>query len=83
MLFQVLLNVIIFFIKIAVWILFALVLVPTGIFMLMQNMFPIFTQDASFWFWIVFAIITIIAYFILWKPIVWIVGVVSVLGAGQ
>lgn len=83
MLFQVLLNIIAGFLKFAMWVFAALVAVPYGIFMLLHKMFPVFTQDASFWFWSVFAIFTIIAYVVLWKPILWIVGTISVLGAGQ
>ena len=83
MLFQVLLNIIVFFLKFVMWVFAALVAVPFGIYMLLHKMFPVFTQDASFWFWSVFAILAIIAYIILWKPIFWIVGSISVLGAGQ
>lgn len=83
MLFQILLNIIVFLLKFVMWVFAALVAIPFGILMLLHNMFPVFTQDASFWFWSVFAILTIIAYIILWKPILWVVGVISVLGAGM
>jgi hypothetical protein len=83
MLFQLLLNLIVFFLRCAIWVLVALVAIPYGIFMLLHNIFPVFTQDAGFWWWIVFSIITIIAYVVLWKPILWIVGAIGVLGAGQ
>ncbi len=83
MLFQLLLNLIVFFLRCAIWVLVALVAIPYGIFMLLHNIFPVFTQDAGFWWWSVFSILTIIAYVVLWKPILWIVGTIGVLGAGQ
>jgi hypothetical protein len=46
-------------------------------------MLPVFTHDNGFGFWTVFGIFTIIAYVLLWKPILWIVGTISILGAGQ
>ena len=82
MLFQVLLNIIVFFIKCLVWFVFVLAAIPFGIYMLLLKWFPIFTQDASFWFWSVFSILSIIGFIVLWRPIMWIVGVLQVLGAG-
>lgn len=82
MLFQLLLNIIVFFVKFVVWVLVALVAVPYGILMLFHSMFPVFTQDASGWFWTAFSVCTILAYLVLWKPILWIVGAVSVLRIG-
>jgi hypothetical protein len=84
MIFQVLLNIIVFFLKCAIWVLIALVAVPYGVFMLLHTMFPVFTQDASFWFWSVFGIITIVAYVVLWKPILWLIGIFQLFGgAGE
>ncbi|TDE44400.1 hypothetical protein E0I26_08495 [Flavobacterium rhamnosiphilum] len=82
MLFQVLLNFIAFIIKCIVWFVFVLAAIPFGIYMLLNKMFPVFTQDAGFWFWSVFSILSIIGFIVLWRPIMWIVGVLQVLGAG-
>ncbi|SHG44676.1 hypothetical protein SAMN05444372_10632 [Flavobacterium micromati] len=83
MLFQVLMNIIAVFLKFAMWVLFAVVAVPYGVFIVLWKLFPVFTNDGSFWFWSVFAVLTIIAYVILWKPILWIVGTINALGAGN
>lgn len=83
MLFQVLLNIIVFFIKCIVWIVFVLAAIPFGIYMLLNDMFPIFTHDGGFWFWSLFSILSIIGFIVLWKPIVWIVGVLQTLGLGM
>ena len=83
MLFQVLLNIILFLLKDLLWVVFAFAAVPFGVFMLLQKMFPVFTLNLDFWFWSVFAILTIVAYVLLWKPILWLVGAISVLGAGN
>lgn len=83
MLFQLLLNVIVFLLKMGIWAVFAFAAVPFGIYMALHNLFPIFTADATFWFCSVFGLLTNVVYFILWKPILWIVGTVSILGAEQ
>ena len=83
MLFQVLLNIIVFFLKMALWISIAVVAIPAGIYLLLLDQFPSFVLAYGFGFWSVFLILTIVAYVILWKPILWIVGVVGILGAGQ
>ena len=83
MLFQVLLNIIVFFIKCIVWIAFVLAAIPFGIYMLLLEFFLIFTQDAGFWFWSVFSISSIIGFIVLWKPIVWIVGILQTLVLGM
>ena len=83
MLYQVLSTIIVSILKFLMWILVSIVAVPYGVFMLLQELFPIFTQDAGFWFWSVLGLITIVAYVILWKPILWVVGTISVLGAGE
>lgn len=79
MLLRVLLNIIVFFLKIITWIVSILFLIPVGVYLLLNRLFPIFTHEASFWFWSVFVTVSIIAYIVLWKPIVWIVSIVSVL----
>ncbi len=83
MLFQVLLDIIVFLIKYVVRVVFALAAVPFGVFMLLNKMFPVFSHDLDFWFWSVFSILTIIGFFLLWKPILWIMGALSVLGEGN
>lgn len=83
MLFQVLLNIIVSLIKFVVWVLFVLAAIPFGIYMLLNELFPLFTHDAGFWFWTVFSILSIIGFVLLWKPVMWVVGVLQVLGAGQ
>jgi hypothetical protein len=83
MLFQVLLNIIVSLIKFVVWVLVVLAGIPFGIYMLLNELFPLFTHDASFWFWSVFSILSVIGFVLLWKPIMWVVGVLQVLGAGQ
>lgn len=83
MLFQIILNIIAFFLKIALWIAAGLLVIPFGIYYMLNEFFPAFVNEANAWFWIVFSILTFVAYFILWKPIVYIAGAVNVLGAGQ
>lgn len=84
MLFQLLLNIIVFFIKCIVWFVFVLAGIPFGIYMLLHKWFPIFTQDGGFGFWTVFSILSIVGFVVLWKPIMWIVGVFQLLGgAGE
>ena len=80
MLFQILLNFIVFFVKVAIRIAFTFLLVPFGIYMLLIEQFPSFVLEYGFGFWSVFGILTLIAYIILWKPILWVVGGLSVLG---
>ena len=82
MLFQLLLNIILFFVKCLVWFVFVLAAIPYGILMLLHTWFPVFVQDGGFWFWSVLSILSIIGFIVLWKPIMWIVGVLNVLGAG-
>lgn len=82
MLFQLLLNFIVFIIKCVVWILFVLAAIPFGIYMLLYEYFPVFAHDGGFWFWSVFSILSIIGFIVLWKPIVWIVGILQTLGLG-
>jgi hypothetical protein len=82
MLFQVLVNVFFFFLKIVIWIGIALAAIPLAIFTLFMSIFPDFTSDPGFWFWALFAITNIVAYYFLWKPIVWIVTTITVLFEG-
>lgn len=83
MLFQLLLDLIVFIIKCAVWILFVIAAIPFGIYMLLNEWFPIFTNDGGFWFWSSLSILSIIGFIILWKPIVWIIGILQALGLGM
>lgn len=80
MLFQVLMNIFSFLIKVVFRIVFAFLAVPFGIYMLLMNQFPEFVLEYGFGFWSVFVVLNIIAYIILWKPILWIVSSLSVLG---
>ena len=82
MLLQLLLNIITFIIKCVVWFLVVLAGIPYGILMLLHKCFPVFTQEGGFWFWSVFSALTIIGFILLWRPIMWIVGVLQILGAG-
>ncbi len=66
------------------WALFAIVALPVGVALLLNNWFPAFTHDGGFWWWSVFSIITIVAYVLLWKPLLWIIGIFQLLGgAGE
>ncbi|MFH6936004.1 hypothetical protein [Flavobacterium sp. FlaQc-30] len=47
-----------------------------------MSYFPEFTLAYDFSFWVVFSILSIIGFVILWKPIVWTVGIIQTLGAG-
>ena len=66
------------------WVFFAVISIPCGVFILLNKWFPVFSHDLGFCFWSVFGIITIVAYIVLWKPILWIIGIFQLLGgAGQ
>ena len=66
------------------WVFFAILAIPYGSLMLLNKWFPVFTHDGGFWFWSVFGIVTIVAYVVLWKPLLWIIGIFQLLGgAGQ
>jgi hypothetical protein len=66
------------------WVLFAIVALPVGVAMLLNDWFPVFTYEGGFWWWTVFTIITVVAYVMLWKPLLWVIGIFQVLGgAGQ
>ena len=54
--------------------------IPYSILVLFLNLFPEFTEEAGFWFWISFVSLNVVAYFFLWKPIVWTISVISALG---
>lgn len=82
MLFQILLNIVVSLIKFVVWVVVALLAIPFGIYMFLINNFPEFTLAYGFSFWAVFSILSIIGFVLLWKPIMWVVGGIQVLGAG-
>ena len=66
------------------WVLFAIVALPLGVATLLTKWFPVFTNDGGFWWWSVFVILTAVAYVVLWKPVLWILGIFQLLGgAGQ
>lgn len=66
------------------WVLFAIVALPFGVYMLLIEWFPVFTHDGGFWWWSVFSIVTIVAYIVLWKPLLWVIGIFQLLGgAGE
>lgn len=66
------------------WVFFAIVALPVGVALLLNKWFPVFAHDGGFWFWSVFGVITIVAYVVLWKPLLWIIGIFQLLGgAGQ
>ena len=82
MLFQILLNIIVAIIRFIVWVLVVLAAIPFGIYMFLIKFFPDFTIEAGFWFWSVFSILSILGFVLLWRPIMWVVGTLQVLGAG-
>ena len=66
------------------WVFFVFVAIPCGVFILLNKWFPVFSHDLGFWFWSVFGIVTIVAYIVLWKPLLWIIGIFFFFGgAGQ
>jgi hypothetical protein len=81
MLAQIIVNFIVFLIKLAVWIVVAFLAVPIGITMALNHFFPLFVSEANFGFWTVLSLLTIVAYVIFWKPILWIVSTINILGA--
>ncbi len=83
MLFEIIFNIIGFFLKVALWIVMGLLAIPAGLYFLLFEFFPGFVNEANAWFWIVFSVLTFVSYYILWKPIVFIAGAVNVLSAGQ
>ncbi|TDW52746.1 hypothetical protein EV144_1011439 [Flavobacterium sp. 270] len=82
MLFQFLLNIIAFLIKCIAWIVVAFLAIPFGVYYFLMSYFPEFTLAYDFSFWAVFSILSIIGFVILWKPIIWTVGIIQTLGAG-
>lgn len=74
MLFQRFLGLFFFFLKVAIW-----VVIPFGNLVLFLNLFPDFTYVENFWFWIVFALLNIIAFYMLRKPVHWVVSAITVL----
>ena len=57
--------------RIIIWLVMAAAAIPYSILVLFLNLFPEFTEEAGFWFWISFVSLNVVAYFFLWKPIVW------------
>lgn len=63
---------------------FAIAAVPCGVFIVLNKWFPSFSHHLGFWNWTVFGIVSIVAYIVLWKPSIWIIGIFQLLGdAGQ
>ena len=83
MLFELLMNFILILMKFVFRVLLALVVLPYGVFMLLKEFFPVFSLTYGFWYWTVFGIITILGYYILWRPILWISGISTILDAGN
>jgi hypothetical protein len=66
------------------WVIVAIVAIPSGVFILLNKWFPVFSHDLGFWFWSVFGIVTIVTYVVLWKPLLWIIGIFQLFGgAGE
>lgn len=82
MLFQLLLNIVAFLIKCIVWIVVAFLAIPFGVYYFLLSYFRDFTLAYGFSFWTVFSILSIIGFIVLWKPIIWTVGIIQTLGAG-
>ena len=83
MLFEVLMNFILVLAKFLLRVICTLLLLPVGIYLGLNKFFPVFTHSESVGFWIVFGLIIIVCYYILWKPILWISGITTILGAGN
>lgn len=66
----------ILFLKLVLWVVIAFAVIPFGIFVLFLNIFPDLTPN-GFWFWAVFASFNVIAYYFLWKPVVWVVTTIT------
>lgn len=82
MLAEVIIKIFFFFLKIAVWVGVAFAAIPLGILFLFLAIFPDFTNEGGFWFWVVFVPLNLVAYYFLWKPILWIVGGITALCEG-
>ena len=83
MLFEIIFAIIGFFLRYVLRILMGLSLIPFGVFVLLTKIAPQFTLEMGFWFWTVFSVLTIIGFYLLWRPIVWIAGLYSILNAGN
>lgn len=83
MLFELLINFIAILIKFLFRVIVALIALPFGVFLLLQKFFPVFSMTSGFWYWTLFGLITIIGYYILWRPIVWIAGLSTILDVGN
>ena len=82
MLFQMLLNRIVYSIKFIILVLIVLAAIPFGAFMFLDKLFPFFTQNFDFLFWTEFSILSIIGFVLLWKPILWIIGTLQIFRLG-
>jgi hypothetical protein len=83
MLFQLLLDVIAFLIKILLWVVVAVAAIPVGIFYLLNEVFPVFTHDGGFWFWAVLGTLSLAGFIVLWKPILWVSATMQALLLGS
>ena len=83
MLFEGLLNIIAFILKFAFRAFFALAAIPFGVYIFLQKFFTEFSKHQDFWYWTIFGILTILLYYILWKPILWIAGISTILDVGN
>lgn len=82
MLAEALMKIIFFFLKIAIWIAIALAVIPFGIFVLLANIIPEVAYEGGFWFWALFVPLNLVAYYFLWKPIVFVIGAITALCEG-
>lgn len=82
MILQVLLNILVLLFKLALWLLIAFAVIPFGIFVLLLNIFPdLITYDI--WFWVAFATLNVVAYYFLWKPVIWTITTITELCVGN
>ncbi|MCW2118183.1 hypothetical protein [Flavobacterium sp. 7A] len=58
---------------------FILVAVPFGVFFVFLKFFPEFSGTADFWFFSSFFAILVLGYALLWRPIIWITGLSTIL----
>lgn len=82
MLLQALSGIIVFLLRYVLRVVVAISLIPVGVFFFLQNVFPEFSYGFDFYFWLVLGIISLVGFVLLWKPILWIMGAITVLGAG-
>lgn len=80
MVYQFFLNIFTLFLKIILWGVIAFAVIPLAIFVLLVNIFPDFTSESGFLFWILFASLNIPAYYFLWNSILWTITTITALG---